>query len=111
MQLFHINFTAGNFSGSKTRNFGQSRCALFNASETTVSALPWVEFDSFSLQTKSESPYYFPTIECGKMIVGERVLLPISITVSHAVCDGWHISQFIKSLEQMLNNPKEWINS
>ncbi|MBP0981594.1 MAG: chloramphenicol acetyltransferase CAT [Oscillospiraceae bacterium] len=77
----------------------------------TVSALPWVEFDSFSLQTKSESPYYFPTIECGKMIVGERVLLPISITVSHAVCDGWHISEFIKSLEQMLNNPKEWINS
>lgn len=76
----------------------------------TVSCLPWIEFDGFSLQTKSESPYFFPTIECGKMIMGERILLPLSITVSHAACDGWHISQFIDELQQMLDSPDKWID-
>lgn len=100
----------------KQRRYGDSHGFLPQAPDFpppnsyTVSCLPWVKFDSFSLHTSSGAPYFFPTVEAGKIIEGERLLLPLSITAHHAACDGWHVNLFLREVERLFSNPQEWID-
>lgn len=67
----------------------------------TVSCLPWVDFRSFSVHTYENKPYYFPSLESGKITADAgREVMPLSITCHHAATDGWHIRTFLDSLEK-----------
>lgn len=35
---------------------------------------------------------------------GDRVLLPVSVQIHHAVCDGFHAARFINTLQLMCDN-------
>ncbi len=66
----------------------------------TVSALPWVSFSHFAVHGDVSKPYFFPSVEAGKYHrVGDRVMMPLSLTCHHATTDGWHISEFLKELQ------------
>lgn len=76
----------------------------------TVSCLPWVPFQSFSVHTYENKPYYFPSVEAGKFTEeGGRTLLPLSITCHHATTDGWHISRFLEDLQSDMAHFEEYI--
>ena len=67
----------------------------------TVSCLPWVNFKHFAVHSYENKPYYFPSVESGKFYEKEgRLFMPLSITCHHASTDGWHINQFLKSLQR-----------
>ena len=67
----------------------------------TVSCLPWVNFKHFAVHTYENKPYYFPSVESGKFYEKEgRLLMPLSLTCHHATTDGWHINQFLESLQK-----------
>ncbi len=75
----------------------------------TVSTLPWVSFKSFSLQTQNPT-YFFPSIEAGKYYKKDgKLLMPLSMTVSHATTDGYHIAKFLEEFQQEADNPKHWM--
>lgn len=68
-----------------------------------VSMIPWTSFTGFNLNLKQGYNYLLPIFTLGKYFnEGSKVLMPISIQVHHAVCDGFHVSRFIKELQDKI---------
>lgn len=68
-----------------------------------VSMIPWETFDGFNLNLGAAYDYFFPIFTMGKYDEENgRYLLPLAVQVHHAVCDGFHLSRFIKELRQLL---------
>lgn len=77
-----------------------SRPDLPPANAYTVSCLPWVSFDHFSVHSYENKPYYFPSVEAGKFAEENgRLLMPLSITCHHAATDGYHVHLFLEELQ------------
>ena len=69
----------------------------------TVSALPWVSFEHFAVHSYDCKPYYFPSVEAGKIVEeGGREKLPLSLTCHHAATDGWHVQKFLSRLDEQI---------
>ncbi|MDE6001229.1 MAG: chloramphenicol acetyltransferase [Clostridia bacterium] len=68
-----------------------------------VSMIPWATFSSFNINAFNCDKYFLPIFTIGKYFEqdGKR-LLPLSIQVHHAVCDGYHVSTFIDSLQNKI---------
>lgn len=76
----------------------------------TISSLPWVNFTGFNVNVFNEGRYLPPIFTIGKFIETENsVLMPLSIQVHHAVCDGFHIGRFAQSLQDLSSNHKDWL--
>jgi chloramphenicol O-acetyltransferase type A len=66
----------------------------------TVSCVPWISFSHFSIHSYENKPYYFPTVESGKIMEsGGRALMPLSLTCHHATTDGYHVNLFLQELQ------------
>ncbi|MCD7900621.1 MAG: chloramphenicol acetyltransferase [Bacteroides sp.] len=76
----------------------------------TISSLPWVNFTGFNINVFNEGSYLPPIFTIGKFIeIDNKILMPLSIQVHHAVCDGFHMGRFIQSLQDISTNYKEWL--
>ena len=70
-----------------------------------ISSIPWFSFTGFNLNIISDGTYLLPIFTLGKYFEQDnRVLLPISIQVHHAICDGFHVSRFINELQNIIKN-------
>lgn len=66
----------------------------------TVSCVPWISFQHFSVHSYENKPYFFPSVEAGKfMMENDRLMMPLSITCHHAATDGYHVSRFLEQLQ------------
>lgn len=71
------------------------------ANAYTVSCIPWISFSHFAVHSYENKPYYFPSVEAGKLYEeGGRILMPLSMTCHHATTDGYHVKCFLESLQQ-----------
>lgn len=67
----------------------------------TVSCIPWVSFEHFAVHSYENKPYYFPSVEAGRMMQeGEKTFLPLSMTLHHATTDGYHVKSFLEDLQR-----------
>ncbi|OOG19925.1 type A chloramphenicol O-acetyltransferase [Sphingobacterium sp. CZ-UAM] len=65
-----------------------------------ISAIPWINFDSFNLHIADFTDYFAPSFTIGKyQQQADEILMPIAIQVHHAVCDGIHVAKLIATLE------------
>lgn len=70
-----------------------------------ISSLPWVEFDGFNLNIADFTDYFSPIFTMAKFYQeGDRILLPLSVQVHHAACDGFHVAKFINKLQHACDN-------
>lgn len=69
-----------------------------------ISMIPWFTFTSFNLNVFGDGKYLLPIFTLGKYFDdnGKR-LLPLSIQVHHAVCDGYHIGKFVETLQTAID--------
>ncbi|MCF6409575.1 type A chloramphenicol O-acetyltransferase [Pseudalkalibacillus salsuginis] len=75
-----------------------------------ISSIPWVSFTSFNLNINDDHDFLLPIITSGKYFNQEnKTLLPVSLQVHHAVCDGYHAGTFIEELQQLANNFHDWL--
>lgn len=75
-----------------------------------ISCIPWFTFNSFSLHNHGIKDYFFPSFEAGGFSqVGEKINMPLSVTVHHATTDGYHLSVFFDDLQQAMHDPEEWL--
>lgn len=75
-----------------------------------ISCIPWIEFKHFSLHSFENKPYYFPTVEAGRIFEKDgNMMLPLSMSLHHATTDGWHVKKFLDDMQNALNNPQEWL--
>ena len=68
------------------------------------SCTPWTAFEAYSCQAAGRVPPLFPIIDCGryeKTVQG--YLMPVSLTISHAAMDGYHMGLFFDRLQDNLN--------
>lgn len=69
-----------------------------------ISMIPWFTFTSFNINVFSESKYLLPIFTLGKYFEDDgKRLIPLSIQVHHAVCDGYHIGKFVETLQKLIN--------
>ena len=69
-----------------------------------ISCIPWVTYDSLTLHVESEGPCLFPVVLwCKYKQEGDRTVLPVTMNVNHAVCDGFHICRFFNELQAFLD--------
>ncbi|MBQ8554585.1 MAG: type A chloramphenicol O-acetyltransferase [Clostridia bacterium] len=70
-----------------------------------VSMLPWFTFSAFNLHLYNAQTYTLPVFTIGKAVpCADRTMLPLAIQVHHAVCDGFHVAQFVDTLQQLIND-------
>ena len=69
----------------------------------TVSMLPWTSFEGFHLNV-NDYRYLLPIFTIGQyQDAGERRGIPLAVQVHHAVCDGYHVSRFLRDLQEILD--------
>jgi chloramphenicol O-acetyltransferase type A len=74
--------------------------------------LPWVSFTSFSHARNWKREDSVPKIAFGKFLhENDRIFLPISVEVHHALVDGLHVGQYLERLQQALNAPKGYFTN
>jgi len=72
--------------------------------------LPWVSFTSFAHARTPGRGESIPRIAFGKFLRdGDRIHLPISVEVHHALMDGLHVGRFFISLEEALAKPENYL--
>lgn len=72
-----------------------------------MTSLPWISFTSIShplnYGQKSDS---IPRIAWGKFYnLHDRLVMPVSIQLNHALADGYHAGLFFNKLQELFNNP------
>ena len=71
--------------------------------------LPWISFTSFAHARNSGRGESIPRIVFGKFHQeNERLMLPISVEVHHALMDGLHVGRFLTRLEEACIEPESF---
>ena len=69
-----------------------------------ITCLPWVSFTSMSHTITINRDDSVPRLSWGKYFrEGERVLLPFSVQVHHALADGGHVGRYFEKLQAYLD--------
>jgi chloramphenicol O-acetyltransferase type A len=69
-----------------------------------ISSLPWIRFTSISHPLHMQPVDSVPRITWGKAGPdGDRITMPVSIQVHHALVDGLHIGRFFDGLQRLLD--------
>ena len=69
-----------------------------------ITCLPWISFTHFSHTITLNRNDSVPRISWGKYFSdGDKVLLPFSVQVHHALADGEHVGKYIELLQNYLD--------
>lgn len=75
------------------------------ANNFPISMVPWTTFEGFNLNLQNGYNYLLPIFTMGKYYKeNDKYIMPISIQVHHAVCDGFHLCRFINELQEVINS-------
>ena len=75
-----------------------------------ISCAPWIDFTSLSSRVTNGEPQFFPVITAGKYHDEcGRSVMPVNVIIAHAVCDGYHISEFYAKLQEALDDPEKYM--
>lgn len=75
-----------------------------------VSCLPWFNYTSFNVNNEGSSPFLFPMVTWGKFFEeGNKILMPVTIQVHHAVADGYHCSLFFSEVKEISLKPEKYL--
>ena len=74
--------------------------------------LPWISFTSFSHARTPGRGDSIPRFVFGKfMKEDERVMMPFSVEVHHALMDGLHVGRFLSRFEEGLADPEKFVQA
>lgn len=75
-----------------------------------ISCLPWATFTEFHLDLPDARRFLLPIFTFGKYFEQEgKILLPLSVQVHHAVCDGFHLCRFVNEFQQLADQCEAWL--
>jgi chloramphenicol O-acetyltransferase type A len=73
-------------------------------------SLPWISFTSFAHARNKGRGESIPRFVFGKFTQeNERLMMPISVEVHHALMDGLHVGRFFSQLEEALAEPAAFV--
>lgn len=69
--------------------------------------LPWLHFTSFSHARNWGREDSVPKLAFGRLQAeGDRLWLPVSVEVHHALMDGLHVGRYVQALEAAMQQPQ-----
>lgn len=75
-----------------------------------VSCLPWFSYTSFNVNNEGSTPFLFPMVTWGKFFKEDnKIIMPVTIQVHHAVADGYHCSLFFSDVKEISLNPEKYL--
>ncbi|APM40884.1 CatA-like O-acetyltransferase [Clostridium kluyveri] len=75
-----------------------------------VSCLPWFNYTSFNVNNEGSSSFLFPMVTWGKFFKeSNKIVMPVTIQVHHAVADGYHCSLFFSNVQEISSNPERYL--
>lgn len=75
-----------------------------------MTTLPWMHFSSYSNARQWGPNDSIPKIAFGRIDAdGDRLWMPLSVEVHHALMDGLHVGRFIEGFEAALREPMDWL--
>ncbi|MGE6258401.1 type A chloramphenicol O-acetyltransferase [Heyndrickxia sporothermodurans] len=75
-----------------------------------ISMIPWSSFTAFNLNINNAGDYLLPILTGGKYSQANgELLLPVSLQIHHAVCDGYHASVFMNEIQRLADDSVEWL--
>lgn len=76
-----------------------------------ISSIPWLDFTAFNLNMTPNN-HLLPIFTIGKYIEsGSSTLMPLAMQVHHAVCDGYHLGQFVAAVRELAASADDWLVS
>lgn len=73
--------------------------------------LPWIHFTSFSHARNWRQPDAIPKFAFGRADRdGNRLWLPVSVEVHHALVDGVHLGRYLQAYDAALQRPADWLS-
>ncbi len=70
-----------------------------------VSCLPWVKYNHFDIHVFDDGKFLAPVITWGKYEqVNDRLIMPLTMNINHAVADGYHLSRFFNEVQDMITS-------
>jgi len=101
--LLHFTEKAREASLAKTDYLPEEKTSLRD-DLIYITCLPWVSFTSMTHPIRLSKDDAAPRISWGKYFADNgRVLLPLSIQVSHALADGLHVGEYVVRLQEYLD--------
>ncbi len=104
LATFHNNFvnTLEKYKDCRAFDFKNVPKNVFN-----VSCLPWIHYKSFDIHVFDEGKYLAPVVTWGKYTqADDKVIIPLSFNIHHAVADGFHLSRFFIELQEYMDSFK-----
>ena len=69
----------------------------------SVTAVPWIHYTQLDLNDASHPDSLAPAIALGKYELHEgKLMLPLTLWIHHAVCDGVHVGKFFVETERLM---------
>jgi chloramphenicol O-acetyltransferase type A len=85
--------------------------AEYGTATVHLTALPWMHFSSYSNARKWGPHDSIPKIAFGRIDAeGDRLWMPLSVEVHHALMDGLHVGRFVQGFEAALRQPEAWLS-
>lgn len=70
-----------------------------------ISTLPWIHYESFSVNNESGLHFLFPMVTWGEYELDHGTYrMPLTIQISHAAADGYHCHLFFESVEKIVDS-------
>lgn len=77
-----------------------------------IGSIPWTHFTSYTPLPFTPLNTFFPVIQAGKFTEkAGRWQMPLSVTVHHAVADGYHVSHLFQQLQAAFDQPETWLTN
>lgn len=74
-----------------------------------ITSIPWISFTSIAHPIQMKAVDSIPRISWGKFFEeNDKIKLPLSVQVHHALVDGIHVGQYINRLQNILDKPDEY---
>ncbi|WP_081603990.1 chloramphenicol acetyltransferase [Clostridium saccharoperbutylacetonicum] len=75
-----------------------------------ITSIPWVSFTNITHPIQMSPVDSIPRISWGNFFEESgKIKLPISIQVHHALVDGIHIGQYFSIIQEILDNPENYL--
>ncbi len=70
-----------------------------------VSCTPWLHYTAMNINVPYCDNFYAPIITWGKYkVIDDKLSIPVTLQVNHAVCDGYHVGIFFKQLQETVDS-------
>ncbi len=66
-----------------------------------LSCLPWIQYTEMNVNAPANVKNFYPFVAWGSY--GNNFLLPVSVQVSHAAADGYHVGMFFQKLRRLID--------